>query len=207
MLHPDPLGPDGFAALTGVSRETLERLKRLLDALERWNRAHDLVGASTLADPWRRHILDSWQLTELVPEARRWCDLGAGAGFPGLVVAAALGEAGHVRLIDSNGKRCAFLRETARLMAVSVDVVHGRIEDIPATVVDVVTARALAPLPRLLGWIRSYLDLGAAALLLKGEDVAAECADTPDLAAYGWSATISRSDPRGRILHIAGRTP
>lgn len=205
MPHPEPLTAEGFAALTGVSRETLDRLVVFLDVLTRWNRTHDLVAQSTLADPWRRHMLDSWQLLPLLPDARRWCDLGAGAGFPGLVLAAALGDAGKVRLVDSNIKRCAFLREASRAMGVATDVIHSRIEDAPAVPVDCVTARALAPLPRLLVWLRPYLELGATALLLKGEDAEAECAATPGLADWTWTLSPSLSDPRGRILKIFGR--
>jgi 16S rRNA (guanine527-N7)-methyltransferase len=201
------LSPEGFAAETGVSRETLDRLDVLLELLGRWNNAHDLVARSTLIDPWRRHVLDSWQLLTLAPGATRWCDLGAGAGFPGLVLAAVLGAAGHVRLVDSNVKRCAFLREASRAMGVATEVIHGRIEETPAVSVDCVTARALAPLPRLLVWLQPYLELGATALLLKGEDADAECAATPGLTNWDWSLAPSLSDPRGRILRISGRTP
>lgn len=205
MPHPEPLTPEGFAALTGVSRETRERLEIFLDVLLRWNRTHDLVAQSTLSDPWRRHMLDSWQLMDHAPEARRWCDLGAGAGFPGLVLAAGLGDPGRIRLVDSNVKRCAFLREASRAMAVNTDVVHSRIEDVEPVAVDIVTARALAPLPRLLVWLRPYLERGATALLLKGEDAEAECAATPGLADWTWTLMPSVSDLRGRILKISGR--
>jgi 16S rRNA (guanine527-N7)-methyltransferase len=203
--HPEPLTPEGFAGETGVSRETLDRLVTYLEVLVRWNRTHDLVAQSTLLDPWRRHMLDSWQLGPMAPEAKSWCDLGAGAGFPGLVIAAVLGDAGHVRLVDSNNKRCAFLREASRAMGLATEVIHGRIEDAEAVRVDCVTARALAPLPRLLVWLRPYLERGATALLLKGEDAEAECAATPALSDWTWTLSPSLSDPRGRILQISGR--
>lgn len=150
-------------------------------------------------------MLDSWQLHPMAPEATSWCDLGAGAGFPGLVIAAVLGEAGHVRLVDSNIKRCAFLREASRAMGLATDVIHGRIEDVEAVRVDCVTARALAPLPRLLVWLGPYLERGATALLLKGEDAEAECAATPALGDWTWTLSQSLSDPRGRILQISRR--
>ena len=112
------MGPEEFADLADVSRETLEKFQIYLQLLKKWQSSHNLVGVATLADPWRRHFLDSAQLLmrfrEEGParEAPCWLDLGSGAGFPGLVLA--LMGAGKVHLAESNGKKCAFLRQVIR---------------------------------------------------------------------------------------------
>src|SRR6266404_3679270 len=145
----EPLDPHSFAALSGVSRETLGRLEAYAELLVRWSARINLVGANTLDDPWRRHFLDSAQLFADVPEATQsLVDLGSGAGFPGLVLAI-LGVPG-VELIEADARKCAFLREAARIAAAPVIIRNVRIEAVPAHIVDVVTARACAPLDRLL---------------------------------------------------------
>ena len=145
----EKLGPDGFAALSGVSRETLARLETYAELLRRWSARINLVGANTLADPWRRHFLDSAQLLAHVPPGTQTLiDLGSGAGFPGLVLAI-LGMPG-VELIEADARKCAFLREAARLAAAPVTIRNARIEAAAPRIVDVVTARGCAPLDRLL---------------------------------------------------------
>lgn len=200
-------GPEDFRRETGVSRETLARLEVYADLLTRWSRAVNLVGRRTLAQAWRRHFLDSAQLAPLLPPApadrpRRVVDLGSGAGFPGLVLAAM--DAGEVHLVDADRRKAAFLREAARAMAVAVTVHAARIEALPPLAADVVTARALAPLPALAGHAAPLLRDGGVCLFLKGAGVERELT----AARKAWKMTAdripSRSDPRGSILRIEG---
>jgi 16S rRNA (guanine527-N7)-methyltransferase len=202
-MGPAALGPEGFASETGVSRETLERLRTYADLLAKWTARIDLVAPSTLPDLWRRHMLDSAQLSPLIPaEARRLVDLGSGGGFPGLVLAI-LG-APDVHLVESDQRKCAFLREVARATATPVTVHAARIEAVPALGADVVTARALAPVDRLLGWAVPHLAPDGFCLFLKG----ARSDDELTAAAGTWTMAAdplpSRSDPSGRILRLRG---
>lgn len=190
-----------FQLVTSVSRETLARLKVYLGLLERWQKRINLVGNRSLADPWRRHFLDSAQLFPLLPkDTRSLVDLGSGAGFPGLV----LGVLGvpEVHLVESDGRKCAFLREVARETGVSATIHTGRIEDLSPWPADVVTARALAPLDSLLSLALPFLDLGAAGLFLKGKSVFEELTE----AKKSWKMAIkqfpSQSDPDGVILRL-----
>jgi 16S rRNA (guanine527-N7)-methyltransferase len=159
-----------------VSRETFLRLEIIVSQLVKWQARINLVSPGTMASIWQRHIEDSLQLVALAPNAVRWIDLGSGGGFPGLVVAAALAEKPGFRmsLVESNGKKCAFLRETTRLAELPVDVLQGRIEDVVSKLPDrfeVVSARALAPLTILLALAEPLLSKGATGLFSKGQDV------------------------------------
>ena len=190
-------------ALTPVSRETAARLDRYVDLLVEWQAKTNLVAPSTLPHLWTRHVADSLQLLDLAPAAKRWIDLGAGAGFPGLVIACALGQTGEVHLVESNQKKASFLREAARTLALPAIVHAGRIEDFIADrPFDVVTARALAPLDRLIGYAIPLLKTGAVGLFPKGQDVAAELTQ----ASKSWSIEAelipSKTDPRGRIVLV-----
>jgi 16S rRNA (guanine527-N7)-methyltransferase len=162
-----PLSREAFAASIDVSRETLDRLTVYLDLLRRWQRAINLVGAATLADPWRRHILDSAQLAARVPPgAGSLVDLGSGAGLPGMVLAL-LGVPG-VHLIESDRRKAQFLREVARTTGAPVVIHAERIEHLAGWPADVITARALAPLPRLLTLAERFLTPATVCLFLKG---------------------------------------
>ena len=173
--------------------------------LEDWNRRMNLVGPSALQEFWGRHAWDSAQLLALAPEALTWADLGAGAGFPGLVLAILLkGRAGaRVHLVESLAKRCAFLQAVTQALDLPATIHRARAESLTMTV-DIVTARACAPLPRLLEFAWPYLDKGATGLFLKGQDIEAELAD----AKRSWKLTAgilpSRSHASGRILEITG---
>ncbi len=161
---------------SNVSRETFLRLEIIVSQLIKWQARINLVSPGTMSSIWKRHIADSLQLVDLAPKALRWIDLGSGGGFPGLVVAAALADKPGFRmvLVESNGKKCAFLRETARLAGLPVDVLHGRIEDCVAGLpegFDIVSARALAPLSILLELAAPLLGKGATGLFPKGQDV------------------------------------
>ena len=163
-----------FQAATGVSRETLDRFEVWRRLLVEWSAHTNLVSRSTLDDFWFRHAYDSWQLLRLAPEgATRWVDIGAGAGFPGLAIALVLAEAApgetRVTLIESIGKKAAFLRAVLEETGVRADVITARAEDIASLPpCDVVTARAVAPLNRLPPLLAPYVDNGAVALIPKG---------------------------------------
>jgi 16S rRNA (guanine527-N7)-methyltransferase len=165
--------------LTPVSRETEKRLERFVALLLEWQAKTNLVAPSTLSQLWSRHVSDSLQLLDLAPTAKTWIDLGSGGGFPGVVLACALAEKpdASVHLIERNAKKAAFLREAIRVTS-SPGTVHlaeiGDTVDRISGHVDCVTARAVAPLNELLGFAEPWLERGAKALFLKGQDVEAE---------------------------------
>jgi 16S rRNA (guanine527-N7)-methyltransferase len=159
-----------------VSRETFQRLEIIVAQLVKWQARINLVSPGTMSSIWQRHVADSLQLVALAPDALCWIDLGSGGGFPGLVVAAALADKPGFRmsLVESNGKKCAFLRETVRLAGLPVDVLQGRIEDVVSRLpagFDIVSARALAPLTVLLKLAEPVISKGATGLFPKGQDV------------------------------------
>ena len=219
--NPTPLKPDlaqdraEAEAIAGqnVSRETFSRLEQFVELLLRWQNKTNLVANSTLPRLWTRHIADSLQLLRLVPEARTWADLGAGAGFPGLVIACALVDmpGAEVHLVESNQKKASFLREAVRSLSLPAVVHAQRIEDFAAAntqAFDVVTARALAPLDRLIDYAIPLLKTGAVGLFPKGQDVGAELTQ----ASKSWKIEAdlipSKTDRQGRIVlvrHAASR--
>jgi 16S rRNA (guanine527-N7)-methyltransferase len=193
--------------LTPVSRETEARLQILADLLRRWQARTNLVAPASLDHLWTRHIADSAQIVALAPEALRWVDLGAGAGFPGLVIAAQIADlpGSVVHLVESDQKKCAFLREAARQMAVPVRIHADRIEKaLPALVgeVDAVTARALAPLEKLLALAAPLLTTGARGFFLKGRDVERELAEASRSWVFEAQLVPSRTDPEARIVIV-----
>ena len=195
--------PDAFQAATGAAPERIADLNAFLVRLEEGNSVMNLVGADSLPDFWNRHAFDSAQLLDLAPEASTWADLGAGAGFPGVVLAILLKArpGAHVWLIDSLGKRCRFLQEVVDGLDLPATVVNGRAEDQTLTV-DIVTARALAPLERLLGYAQPYMARGAQGLFLKGEKAEAELREARKVWQVQADLSVSRSDPRGRIVIV-----
>jgi 16S rRNA (guanine527-N7)-methyltransferase len=168
-----------------------------------WNERMNLVGPATLEVFWNRHAWDSAQLLSLAPDARVWADLGAGAGLPGVVLAVmGKGREGfHVHLVESMAKRCRFLTEVVGALDLPATVHNSRAEDLQLAV-DIVTARACAPLSRLLGYARPYLKAGAVGLFLKGQDVAAELAEASRSWELETDTIQSRSDARGRIVRV-----
>jgi len=196
-----PLGPEGFAALTGGSRETVARLEGYADLLRRWSGRINLVSRNTLGDLWRRHFLDSAQLLPLIPQtARSLVDLGSGAGFPGLVLAI-LGVPG-VELIESDKRKGVFLREAARLTNTPVKITDSRIEMAKPHAADVVTARACAPLDKLLPLAQRFIGPNTLCLFLKGEHVADELTAAQQDWRMKAAQLPSRADPRGVILRL-----
>lgn len=206
MTIPPPLSPEACSrCLGGLPPSHLARLKDYVGLLEKWQRAINLVGPRTLADPWRRHILDSAQLADDVRAANLVADLGSGAGFPALVLAIVAGVPVH--LIESDQRKATFLREVARVTRAPVTVHAARIEDVPPLRADVVTARALAPLPRLLPWAHRHVSAGGKTVLLKGANVEEELT----AARKQWKMTTwsrpSLSDPAGTVITIAKLAP
>lgn len=191
-----------------VSRETLERLEAFETEFLKWSTRINLAAPSTLDALWSRHILDSAQLAALKPDAMSWLDLGSGGGFPGAVMAILLGErpGASIELVESNHKKAAFLRSVLGSLGAPATVHIRRIEE--ATDVcgnaEIVTARALAPLPRLLELASPWLTAGAVGLFHKGRDYAAEVAESGD----GWQFDLiehrSKIDPASRILELSG---
>jgi 16S rRNA (guanine527-N7)-methyltransferase len=208
------LAADRAAALKlfPVSRETLGRIDAFVELFLRWQRAVHLVAPADLPKLWTRHIADSLQLIELAPAAKNWADLGTGGGFPGLVIALAFGacEKGLVHLIESDQRKVAFLREAIRVTGAPAKVYAERVESAAkrlAAEVDVVTARALAPLPRLLELAAPFFARGIPAIFPKGQDVDNEL--TESTKSWNIQATIapSRTHPHGKIVIVERASP
>lgn len=196
-------------ALFPVSRETQGRLDRFVETLLRWQDRLNLIANSTISEIWTRHVADSLQLLPLAPQARTWVDLGSGGGFPGIVIACALAdEAGScVHLIESKGKKAAFLREAVRLTGTPAVVHAVRAEKFGkscAEPVDAVTARALAPLKTLCDQAFPFISRGAVGLFPKGQDVDAELTEAAKYWRLEASQVPSKTSPEGSIVLIRG---
>jgi 16S rRNA (guanine527-N7)-methyltransferase len=194
---------EGFAAVSGATAAQMADLERFRALLAERNEVMNLVGPASLPDFWSRHAWDSAQLLKLAPDARAWADLGAGAGLPGLVLAIlGKGVLGfHVDLIESMTKRCKFLGEVVEALDLPAEVHNARAENLDLTV-EIVTARACAPLWRLLGYARPYLQSGATGLFLKGQDVVSEMSMAARYWEYEADVVPSKSDSRGRIVRV-----
>ncbi len=194
------------AIVPTVSRETAERLNAFEVLFRKWSAAIDLASPSTLADLWKRHILDSAQLFPLAPDAKRWLDLGSGGGFPGIVTACFLAEisGASIDLVESAGKKAAFLRTAAGQLGVPARVHAERIEAMWGGIAapQVITARALASLTDLFTLAEPWLAGGAKALFQKGRDYQREI----DESRVGWSFDLvkhqSSIDQASVILEI-----
>jgi len=197
------LDASAFAAATGATPAQMADLETFRLRLIEANAVMNLVGPDTLLDFWGRHALDSAQLLPIAPEARTWADLGAGAGLPGVVLSILLkGQPNvHVWLIDSLGKRCRFLEGVVEALDLPATVVNGRAEE-QMLKVDVVTARAVAPMEALLGYAQPYIKRGAKGLFLKGEKAEAELIAARKSWHFDADLTVSRSDLRGRIVTV-----
>lgn len=203
---------EGLRAVAGpVSRETFQRLVEYETVFLKWAERINLAAPSTLSEVWRRHILDSAQLAPLAPEARAWLDLGSGGGFPGAVMAILLQDRAGARidLVESNRKKAAFLQTALGRYRDNVHVHARRIEDVyqAAGRPEIVTARALAPLPMLLKLTSPWLGAGATGLFHKGRDYRAEVKESRDV----WNLDLveheSRIDPESVILEIRNLRP
>lgn len=196
-------------ALTPVSRETLDRLDRFVAVLLEWQQRMNLIASSTEPKLWTRHVADSLQLVALAPQAQIWVDLGSGAGFPGVVLACALADrpGARVHLVERSTKKAAFLREAVHATGAPAEVHAVRVEDFVenlAAPVDVVTARALAPLAGLLTATYPLLKTGTLGLFPKGQDVGAELTEAAKCWSIQSSLVPSLTDPKARIVRITG---
>jgi len=197
------LTPDGFAKLANVSRETLDRLQAYVALLTAWNRRINLVGANTIGDIWRRHILDSAQLMPLLPDDTRVVvDVGSGAGLPGLILAM-LGVP-DVHLVESDQRKAAFLREAQRVTDTSVTIHAQRAERLGPIAADAIVARAVAPVDNLLLMVDKFRRTHTICLFLKGKGVEEELTHLPPALKMKAQILPSRSDPTGRILRLEG---
>lgn len=196
-----PLTQVEFANLAGVSRETADRLEAYLGLLRRWQAKINLVSEASLADAWRRHVLDSAQLSPLIdcPNGRLY-DIGSGAGFPGLVLAI-MGFT-DVHLVESDQRKSVFLREAARITSTNIEIHTIRVEKLSPKDGDFITARGCAALPELLDLASPLLKASGVCFFLKGHNVEAELT----AARKAWTMQIqrlpSKSDPTGVILRL-----
>lgn len=195
-----------FVRLSGASVGQIEALRTYRDLLTDWNQRMNLVGPATLPDFWGRHAWDSAQLISLAPQALTWADLGAGAGLPGIVLAI-LGkgrEGFEVHLVESMAKRCRFLEAVVEALDLPAVIHNDRAENLSRDV-DIVTARACAPMTRLLGYAKPWLTGDNQALFLKGQDVASEIETARDAWRFEAELLPSTSDPRGRIVRLRNK--
>lgn len=188
-----------------VSRETLEKLKKYEALVKKWTVKINLISKSTISDIWNRHILDSIQLFNLAPPRGHWADLGSGGGFPGVVVAILTQDTAlphRITLVESDQRKCAFLRTAVRELSLDAEVICGRIESLPPLNADIISARALADLDKLLGFAERHLAQDGAALFPKGARWKNEAAEARKRWSYGCETSISKTDPDAAILKI-----
>lgn len=194
-------------ALVPLAPETQARLAVYVDLLGRWRKVTNLISEASFAEVWTRHIADSAQLLALAPKARRWVDMGSGAGFPGMVIAIQLADVAGARVhcLESDQRKCAFLREVARATGAPAEIHPVRIESIdPASLapVDAVTARALAPLPRLLEFAKVWIAQGAVGVFPRGRSAEAQLETTPAAQDFAIEFLASKLDPEAAILRV-----
>ena len=207
---PDFLAGD-FQKASGVSRETLQKLEDYAALIRDWQRRLNLVSSRSIPEIWHRHMLDSAQLVPLAEPMRQdrgrplvWLDIGSGAGFPALVIAIMTGE--EVHMVEKSPRKCGFLRAVAERLAPNAHVHNGRVEDLVAAPnvpeADIVTARACAPLPRLLEMAYHFLSRGAVGLFLKGQHLEEELTQTAKCWRIDHKLHQSLTSPGGRILRV-----
>jgi 16S rRNA (guanine527-N7)-methyltransferase len=167
--------PEHLIATLGLRAADLSRLRLFEDLVKRWSSVKNLVSHQSLSDLWIRHILDSAQVQRIMPDANVWADLGSGGGFPGIVTAILLANrpGAVVHLVESDNRKCAFLRAVSRETGLKTVVHHGRIEAIVPTLsgIEAVSARALADMDQLIAWAAPLLQKGAAGVFPKGRTV------------------------------------
>ncbi|THD46255.1 MAG: 16S rRNA (guanine(527)-N(7))-methyltransferase RsmG [Bradyrhizobium sp.] len=194
-------------ALVPLSKDVEARLAIYVDLLARWRTITNLISATSFSEVWTRHIADSAQLLPLVPEARRWVDLGSGAGFPGLVIAIVLAdvEGARVHCIESDRRKCAFLREVVRATGAPAEIHAERVEDVAPEAllpVDAATARAFAPLPRLIELAKVWIVHGAVGIFPRGRTAESQLEALPDAPDLSIDVLASRLDPESAIVRV-----
>lgn len=210
----DKRGMDLIHSMVDVSRETQRHFQAYIRLLRQWQKKMNLVAPSTMDAVWERHIADSVQTFCLAPFARHWIDIGSGAGFPGLVSAILMADKadmqGSIHLIESVGKKCAFMNAVGRDIdlksaGVELHIHRGRIEHVlpQLDAPDVISARALAPLPTLMDMSQIYLNKETIGLFSKGQDFATEL----ELAQKQWDFDVeihtSQFQDKSVILEIS----
>lgn len=194
-------------ALVPVPPETEARLAIYVDLLARWRKITNLISEASFAEVWTRHVADSAQLLALAPNARCWVDLGSGAGFPGMVIAIQIADVpgAVVHCLESDQRKCAFLREVARATGAPAKIHAARIESIdPASLspVDAVTARAFAPLPRVLEFARVWIAQGAVGVFPRGRSVEAQLDTAAAAQDFAIDLVASKLDPEAAIIRV-----
>ena len=205
MTRP-PFTSDDFQSRANVSRETLDKLQVYADLLLKWQASINLVGPRTVPEIWHRHFYDSAQLFPYLRSDGPVIDMGSGAGFPGLVLAA-MGRR-NVTLIESNGKKCSFLRDVNRRLSLDVTICQARIEacgSLPRA--QYVVSRALAPLDMLLLYAYPLLADDGTCLFFKGRSVETELTSVKKNWTMQCNSYPSETDPQGVILTIGGLAP
>ena len=198
-----------FAALFDVSRETFGRLDTYASLLAKWNAKINLVSPSTLPHLWERHFVDSAQILKLAPNSGQWLDIGSGAGFPGMVCAIMAAETSPdlaVSFVESDQRKCAFLETVLRELGLVATVHSARIEALEPTQANILTARALAPLPDLLAFAERHLAEDGLCLFPKGARVEDEITKSLETWAFDVTKHPSETDPAGTILAIGSIT-
>jgi len=206
----DGFGPDDVLRLTHVSRETLSKISAFLAVLGAWRERINLMGPGEGKHIWRRHVLDSLQLLDQIgPADSEVADLGSGAGFPGLVLACALAErpGARVTLVEKSVRKGQFLGAAIKAVGLPAQILTQRLEDPPPKKFDVATARALAPLPRLLGYAHGWLKPSGKALLVKGRGAVEELTLARESWTFDLSIRPSLSSPEGQILTVSALGP
>jgi 16S rRNA (guanine527-N7)-methyltransferase len=202
--------PRSHPVLANISSETRHRLEIYSLLLKKWQRVLNLVSPGSLDDVWRRHFADSWQVSDAVPHARVWIDLGSGAGFPGLVTAIRYADepAAMTHLVESDQRKCAFLREVSRETGAGATIHCGRIEDIIPELhepIEAVSARALASLPVLLDYAAPLLAHGTVAVFSKGKQFPDELTKSLTAGKYFISTIESRTETSARLIIVRRR--
>ena len=188
-----------------VSRETSNKLTLFANIVEKWTPRINLISKASVPYIWQRHIEDSMQIYSLVPPVSSWVDLGSGGGFPAIVVALLAQQDGRnskFTLVESDQRKCVFLRTAIRELGLKVEVLNDRIENIPPLEANVVSARALAELPLLIGLASRHMKSDGIAIFPKGKNWKVEDAKARKSWAYSNESIPSKTDPSAAILKI-----
>ncbi len=205
-MRPTVDGPETFQSASGASDRQMADLVSYLAILDDWRSHMNLVGPSAMAEFWPRHAWDSAQLLSFAPGAVRWADVGAGAGFPGVILAIFLKDApgAQIHLIESLAKRCRFLNEVVARLDLPVVVHNSRAEETRIPELQVVTARACAPMIRLLEFVQPLMRPGVVGLFLKGRDAPVEVEAARRLWRVKAELLESRSSAEGWVVKVEG---
>ena len=192
--------------LIDVSRETIVLLQRLRLLVEKWNKSINLISKSTVPEIWSRHVLDSAQIFYASNKKfKKWLDMGSGAGFPGLVVAILAQDknfCGEITLVESDKRKCVFLSTVKRELNLNLSIINNRIESCNRQKADVISARALADLPRLLELSFNHLSNNATLIFAKGKSWQEELVAAEKTWNFSWEAVTSITDPKSVVLKI-----